>query len=260
ETVDVDFEFFDPKPIDFHGLKSLLRQTFANDSDLIPTSELADLIIAQPSVGTTVKVEDEHDPYALMTVIGFTEHAEKGSVKAVREYVLEKARKAGPGVADQVETLLPTAAWLVNERLINMPPQVVPPMLTMLMEEVEWAIEDGEPFKFDYFVYISKIYKEIESSLVEEDGVVVDEKVKGKKKKAKTAAAEPTIFYFQSEDEVFAEHAELTFDFKFTKSLQSSDSRRAFQEYGIDPLRRVFIIKQEKMKGLLKELEGVLNA
>ncbi|KAJ3158779.1 Mss4p nuclear export [Geranomyces michiganensis] len=305
ETVDVDFEFFDPKEIDFHGLKSLLRQTFANDADLIPTSVLADLIISQPAVGTTVKTEENPDPYAVMTALSFATHKSHEGIAAVRAYILDSARKAvytkkqqastadssaTTTTADRVEAILDSGktAWVVNERLINMPPQVVPPMMNMLLEEIEWAVEDGEPFEFDYFVYISKIYREIESAVGDDgdddgDGDGGDGaapagassssgakpstgKTKKKKKKAKLAAAaasaasDAAVFYFQPEDELFAEHAEVVFDFKFQKEAQSTDSRRAFQEYGIDPLRRVFIVRSDKMKVLAKELGTVLGS
>ena len=42
--------------------------------------------------------------------------------------------------------------WIINERLINMPPQVALPAFRMLMEEVQWAVEGGEPFDFQYFI------------------------------------------------------------------------------------------------------------
>lgn len=58
ETVDVDFEFFDPKGIDFHGIKSLLSQTLSTDAELVNLSLIADLIISQPAIGSCVKVNE----------------------------------------------------------------------------------------------------------------------------------------------------------------------------------------------------------
>ncbi|TPX58566.1 hypothetical protein SpCBS45565_g07966 [Spizellomyces sp. 'palustris'] len=258
DTVDVDFEFFDPKPIDFHGLKSLLRQTFSNDAELINISSLADIIISQPAVGSTVKVDDEQDPYALMTVINLDIHKDKDCVKDIKGWLLDKSKK-NDAVHERMVQIVEKAGLIFNERLINMPPQIVPPMLKMLLEEMEWAVEDGEPFRFEYYIYISKVYKEIESTLAEEDGVVIESSKKGKKKRAKTSI-ETSTFYFQPEDEIIQEHAEFSFDFKFAKEAQSSDSRRAFQEYGIDPLRRVFVIKEEKIKAILEQFESILSA
>lgn len=61
--------------MDFHGLKNLLRQLFDNDAQEFNLSELADLILSQPLLGSTVKVDgNESDPYAFLTVLNMQEH------------------------------------------------------------------------------------------------------------------------------------------------------------------------------------------
>jgi protein BCP1 len=74
--VNVDFEWFDPQPaVDFHGLKNLLRQLFDNDAQIFDMSALADLILSQPTLGSTVKVDgNESDPYAFLSVLNLQEH------------------------------------------------------------------------------------------------------------------------------------------------------------------------------------------
>ena len=74
--LDVEFEWFDPQPEhDFHGLKTLLRQLFDVDSQSFDLSALTDLILAQPLLGSTVKVDgNETDPYAFLTVLNLHEH------------------------------------------------------------------------------------------------------------------------------------------------------------------------------------------
>lgn len=74
--MNVDFEWFDPQPaVDFHGLKNLLRQLFDSDSLDFDMSALADLILSQPLLGSTVKVDgNESDPYAFLTVLNLQEH------------------------------------------------------------------------------------------------------------------------------------------------------------------------------------------
>ncbi len=73
--VDVDFEWFDPQPdVDFHGIKTLLRQLFAADSQIFDLSALTDVILSQPLLGSTVKVDgNETDPYAFLTVLNTKE-------------------------------------------------------------------------------------------------------------------------------------------------------------------------------------------
>ena len=81
--LDVDFEWFDPQPdVDFHGLKTLLRQLLDVDAHLLDMSALADLILAQPLLGSTVKVDgNETDPYAFLSVINLHEHRVRRSTR-----------------------------------------------------------------------------------------------------------------------------------------------------------------------------------
>ena len=68
-VVQADFAFFDPKPNDFHGVKTLL-QTYL-DVEEWDLSGFADLILEQTTVGTVVKVEDDEDEgvFALVTAL-----------------------------------------------------------------------------------------------------------------------------------------------------------------------------------------------
>jgi len=75
EIVNCDFEFFDPQKQDFLGIKHLLRQLFDNDADSFDLGALAELILAQPLVGTTVKTEGhESDPLSFLTVLNLRVH------------------------------------------------------------------------------------------------------------------------------------------------------------------------------------------
>lgn len=74
--LDVEFEWFDPQPEhDFHGLKTLIRQLLDVDGQLFDLGALADLVLSQPLLGSTVKVDgNESDPYAFLTVLNLREH------------------------------------------------------------------------------------------------------------------------------------------------------------------------------------------
>lgn len=76
DVVNVDFEWFDPQPdVDFHGTKNLLRQLLDIDAPLFNLSELADLILSQPHLGSTVKVDGiDTDPYALLSILNLSTH------------------------------------------------------------------------------------------------------------------------------------------------------------------------------------------
>lgn len=75
EVVNCDFEFFDPQKQDFLGVKHLLRQLFDNDADSFDLGALAEMILAQPLIGTTVKTEGhESDPLSFLTVLNLRIH------------------------------------------------------------------------------------------------------------------------------------------------------------------------------------------
>ena len=170
--VNVEFEWFNFKPdIDFHGVKSLLRQLFDVDSQLFDLSGLTDLILSQPTVGSTVKVDGEDtDAYAFLTILNLHEHREKKSIKDLTAYLVEKS-KLGPALAP-LSSLLSSSSQVglvLAERLINVPSEISPPMYAMLIEEIEAAVEDKEPYEFTHYLIISKTYQEIASVLDEED-------------------------------------------------------------------------------------------
>lgn len=75
-VVQADFAFFDPKPNDFHGLKVLL-QTYLDDKEW-DLSGFVDIILAQTTVGSVVKIEDDEDE----GVYGFVSALNMGRYKA----------------------------------------------------------------------------------------------------------------------------------------------------------------------------------
>lgn len=68
-VVQADFVFFDPKPDDFHGVKILLK-TYLDDKEW-DLSGFVDLILAQTTVGTMIKIEGDEDdsPYSVITAL-----------------------------------------------------------------------------------------------------------------------------------------------------------------------------------------------
>jgi protein BCP1 len=53
---------------------------------------------------------------------------------------------------------------MVNERLINAPPQLAPPLMQALFDEIAWAVEDEpteearQAFRLQRFVLITRAY------------------------------------------------------------------------------------------------------
>ena len=254
--INVDFEWFNFKPdIDFHGIKSLLRQLFDVDSQLFDISALADLILSQPTVGSTVKVDgEETDPYAFLTILNLHEHREKRVIKDLTQYILEKA-KSNQALASLSGLLSSNTqiGLLLAERLINCPSEISPPMYSMLIDEIEAAVEDKEPYEFTHYLIISKTYHEVVSTLDQEDAP--------KQKKSKASKAKET-FYFHPEDEVLQKHALASGSYEYTKDEGEgmADSKRAFQEMGIKPQGSMILIEASKFEGAVNAIREYLNS
>ncbi|MCJ1436530.1 Mss4p nuclear export [Xylographa pallens] len=257
DMLDVEFEWFDPQPkVDFHGLKTLLRQLLDVDSQLVDTSALADLILAQPLLGSTVKVDgNETDPYAFLSVINLQEHKEKPVVKALIDYIVRQA-STNPALSLVVDLLKTpnntTVGLILTERLVNIPSEVVPPMYRMLLEEISWAIEEKEPYNFSHYLIISKTYQEV-SSMLDTGG---DRPQKKKKKEDNKQ-----VFYFHPEDEVLHRHAVAHGDYTYIKEEAEgqADAKRAFQDLGVKPQGHMILLEASEGEATVKALEDFLR-
>jgi protein BCP1 len=226
DVVNVDFDFFPPKEIDFLGLKTLVNQLLPHTE--IPSlnmSALVDLIIKQEKIGTTVKVADETDPYAVLTCMDL--HMEE--LGPVKDYLVGKG-------GDEFKKLVKgKVGFVVNERLINMPPQIAPPMFNFLLEEVK-------PLKYTHYVYLSKTYTEV----TERKGSTDKDSKKAKR----------DILHVQAEDEVLADKAMFKKAFHLSKDKSKNNS---FDEFGIESSRLLLVLDDAKFKSAGKEMSSFIG-
>ena len=269
--MNVDFEWFNFDPeVDFHGTKSLLRQLLDVDASLFDISGLADLVLSQPTIGSTVKVDGKDtDAYAMVTALNLREHRDKKPLADLARYLGEKAAAArettttagednkgaaGGGLAAALPPLLEAedkqVGLVLSERLINMPSEIAPPMYSMLADEIEAAVEDGEPYRFTHYLVLSKTYLETESSA----GVAEERR---RKKGRQDPAA---VFYFHPEDEVLHRHALAHGSYPFTKADEAvADSKRAFQEMGVMTHGHMILIEASKFPDAIKAVSEYLS-
>lgn len=262
ELVNVDFDFFDLNPeVDFHATKNFLRQLFGDDAGSFDILGLANLVLAENSVGTTIKTDGkESDPFALLSVINLSDNLANSSIKKVTDYILKKTSKqlefnlmlkklfqSGKSTKDSSKQL--KVGLIVSERMINMPVEVVPPMYKMLVEEMAKADDAHEKYEFDYFLIISKVYQLVNAT-IEDD----DDKQKSKKKKP-AAEEQVEMDYFHYEDMVLEQNSAYKGVYAYTEIKQETDSRRVFTEYGIDPKLSLMLLEKDKLAACVPLME-----
>ncbi|KAJ2559945.1 Mss4p nuclear export [Coemansia sp. RSA 1933] len=269
--VDVEFEFFEPTEIDFHGMKSLLKSSFGDDAQDFDISGLADLILEQGEIGSTVKTDGEDsDPYALLTVVDLTKHKQVPVVRQIKDYLLKKAEKSqhSAKLADILDASPgKNTGLLISERVVNVPPQVVAPMLRMLVDEMKAA---ETSYDFEHFVLVCPLYRDTEAVADDPDSDDDSTSTRNRKKplvsvrryakSQSTPAMDLSIeTHVYAEEEFIEEFACLKFDYKFTRTKRVAESRNSFADSGLSPFRRCLVIHRSKLNDLVDRLNDVLS-
>ncbi|KAI9460114.1 p21-C-terminal region-binding protein-domain-containing protein [Lactarius psammicola] len=249
--VQVDFEFFDPNPdIDFVALKRLIGQLFQADADILRPHLLAELILSQPLVGTTVKTDGkESDPYAFLTVLNMHIHKDNPSIKALTEYILSKS-EADPSLHQTLQRILsPNASshlgFVFSERLVNMPVEIVPHMYRMLADEIQWACDDGEPYHFGHLLLLSRTFTLSEEETENQASFQQQKRRKG----AQVSSSTGGVFPFHHEDQCIQELASHSLDFSLSNALP-----REKEAFGLEQGGRLILLPAEKLSQLIVNL------
>jgi len=217
--VQVDFDVFPPQESDFISLKRFL-QNYLGDTQWA-VSELADLIIAQSHVGSLLKVADDEDDetFGLISVVNIHRYKNLACVQQILHYILSKAkdetawRRLQALITDESKPL----ALLLNERVVNAPPQLAPLLHSALFEEIRNAHnqnisgnsnEDSKSpqmWDFENFLILTNTYTLSTGR---------------PSMKRKTKINEETFFY-KLEDQIYLEEASLSFSFPLMGSTGS---------------------------------------
>ncbi|THH17141.1 hypothetical protein EW146_g3611 [Bondarzewia mesenterica] len=254
--VDVDFEFFDPNPdVDFIALKRLILQLFQSDAELFHPHQLADLILSQPLIGSTVKTDGrETDPYAFLTVLNMHVHQNNPSIKALIAHALLKSANNLPFHAALQSLVGPAGLESMNhvgfifcERLINMPVQVIPHMYRMLADEVKWAIDDNEPYVFTHFLIFSRTYRL--SPEEEAEMQAAAPQAKRHRSSAPTQSSAGGVFSFHHEDEYIQKFALHTLEYPFTGAQP-----REKDSFGLEQGGSMMLMPADKLPELIARM------
>ncbi|KAJ7355437.1 p21-C-terminal region-binding protein-domain-containing protein [Mycena albidolilacea] len=263
--VDVSFDFFDPNPtIDYHAIKRLLKQLFQRDADAFDLGALTDLVLSQPTVGTTIKTDGlESDPYALLTVLNMHVHQAHPTIAALAAYFLDKTAQADPAFNATLAGLFRGQGTHVGlvlcERLVNMPVQTVPPMYRMLSDEIKWALADSEPYAFTHLLFVSRAYhlSDAEEEALANRAPAGKSSKKSKKQKGpqppSQARPQDGIYSFHPEDACIEEHALHSLSYPFSASPEPREP----DAFGLDVRGRLMLVDASRWEELVAKMAEV---
>eukprot|EP00327_Prymnesium_parvum_P028172 CAMPEP_0195578478 /NCGR_PEP_ID=MMETSP0814-20130614/12156_1 /TAXON_ID=97485 /ORGANISM="Prymnesium parvum, Strain Texoma1" /LENGTH=321 /DNA_ID=CAMNT_0040715017 /DNA_START=17 /DNA_END=982 /DNA_ORIENTATION=+ len=226
----VDFAFFDPRETDFHGVRTLLA-----GSGLVPSAwdvgGMAGLIVDQVEVGSMVKTASpdsdapaEDDVLGFISAINLRKHRGAKCVQQITASVLQRA--SDPQGRQAIEKMLDDSsqaiALIVYERMLNMPPALVPHLLDALLQDIEWALtnapqEERASFHFTRFFLLAQVTLPAggADALGSRAGTSLEQRAPGGKKRKKIAAEGQAMLmesleYFRPEEQLLASSADFS--------------------------------------------------
>ncbi|XP_022735218.1 protein BCCIP homolog isoform X3 [Durio zibethinus] len=245
-VVQADFAFFDPKPDDFHGVKTLL-QTYL-DNKQWDLSGFIDLILGQTTVGTVVKLEGDEDNgvFSVITALNLGRYKDHKCITELKEFLLNVCQdkdKIGNLRALLGDKSL-NVGLLVSQRVVNLPPELLPHLYDALFDEVSWATED-EPteelrnsFHFKFYILVSKIYEHKNAN----------------QKRSSSADKDEAIIYIKPEDEIFRKLSIWSFLFPLQIQQVTTHELKNYQLTGI-----VMAVKAENISSFRQQLRTLIN-
>lgn len=250
DMINIDFDFYNLNPeVDFHATKNLLRQLFQDDAVFFPLSELADLILKEGYIGTTIKTDGVNgDPFSVLSVVNITKNLKSKCIQELTKYYIEKTNKNPQFNVLLRQLFSPTTkhkvGLIISERLVNMPVETMPPMYSILLDEME-KTEQKEDYDFDYFMIPSRVVKLVASVV---DAELADDDDSKTRKKTKKNLDLPSEYdYVHYEDEQLEKNALHFGYFDFTNKNVDADARRVFNDYGIEPKLNLMLINKKAL-------------
>lgn len=144
DTIDVDFEFFDPDQSDFHGIKTLLTNYL--DGKEYNCSDFVDEVMGSQG-STVIKCGDGENVIGIAAVMDIGTNS---SLFGVMDFIEGKCPE---DILPTLKKSLKNAKFIVSERLMNSPPQLAPPLMDAIFD----GQEDGSD---DYYILLGRAYRE----------------------------------------------------------------------------------------------------
>ena len=222
EIENVEFNFSNILEADYQSLKSLLQPNFQFEN--INVGDLADLLISQhEDVGTTIRADDQI--FGLFSYVPLSSNLAKKNhspfINDFYKYIKIKANKADDinkkKILEIMEDKNLNLGLIINERIVNLPEETVPPALGLATKEINECREVEEKdydkrFDFDYLIFITKFVK-----------IIGESRKDNKKLKKNDKQMENNEAYYKFEAPFFLKKAVASIEYKIPYKEKNLD-------------------------------------
>ncbi|XP_019864432.1 PREDICTED: BRCA2 and CDKN1A-interacting protein-like isoform X1 [Amphimedon queenslandica] len=254
--IQVEFEGTEIKETDYHGIRRLLQQLFLKAP--VDVSSLSSYIVQQKNIGSLIKTcnneEDEESVKGVESgeesgddnVYGITTLVQLPQDKSgLYEYLMNACSTSK--LAQKIKELSADPQYLIgvvlHERFLNIPPDIGPPVLNCLIDEVEANIS-----KITHFIVITRSH-----SLTDSES---SSKRKGQKNKSKTN----NIIYDFPEMEYFKKESLFEHNYSVSSDHDTVQGGRwSFDDEVFSPHRSVLLLNKESFYKAFRQLTSDFN-
>lgn len=245
QKVNVDFESHPPIEDDLDGIAALLRQTLLHFADcnslaryLIQLKDITQVIaLDEPDEEDDDEEEPDSDIYGVSSVIELPSEASQGDFaearNEIKKFIEDKCPEFKQLLTDEHKIGL-----VVNERYINLPPQLSLPTFKSLQQHLTG---------YTNLVFVTKVLLRTRNS---------DTKLSSKKSKQSNESNEPIIFV-NAEEEILSENCEFYSDVDVSAYCDENATWSKNDSKYI-PHRRIIVVDFKKWPKIMQILEKEL--
>jgi len=285
QDVEIDFDFCEPDESDYHGVGELLKRGAWDFVSGLNYAELVDSIVNQGNIGTLVKADKEGDDEAVcaaLTVLNFRQFKQLTWPKEIIKALLARSKVHAPSdVHQKFQEFMSTwedrndVGLFLNERFVNLPLDLIPPLHKGLPEDIEWSCSTPECpederifYNFKFYVGVARQIEELptkangerasaSNSVPSSTDSLGQRKLKRKQKEtASSNNGKWTPVFVNPEDEAYVRRALYSFSFSMPRRSREDGSTEAKpgKEHRI-----VYIIARSAFEKTTAELESMLK-
>ena len=210
--------------------------------------------LGQNFVGTALKQCDDDDEeddddemydsntvFGIISAINIVHKRDKNCVKQLYDFLMEKVKPSDAATIkvfkDKLNDATKEVGFLLNERFVNIPPEISVPMLENLEKEIQRAKNKKMHFNFAYYLMIIKYYE-----------------------KPADGANALEIIYSNSEEEVFCKEAIASFDYSVEIESDSGMAGKWKEDDPIlKPMRKVILFEANKLPSIITTIKEFIS-
>lgn len=179
--------------------------------------------------------------FGITTAINMTSKQDLPCIQQLVKHLLQRAEKNSSDTLSKMRELLSDTkkpiGIIINERFINIPPQIAVPLLENLQSEINRAVTKKMPYKFTNLLMILKFYR---------------------KQSKKNKPAED--IYTNQEEEIIIDEAIVNFEYSVQDEKDSGLGGDWMEDDPtLIPYRRIIIFEAKKLDSIIANIKQFIN-